>query len=257
MDRRAAESARFNQLNLFPAPARGDLRQIVLQGRPVTYRFVRRRRRTLGITIDHEGVLVAAPLRAAWRDIESFLRDKERWIIAKLEEWSKVPRPRQLRGVSGEPVPLFGRRMTLDVRPGGRAVKPVLDRLVVFAPEPRRALDTLAGWLKTCALEALVARTRHFAQLLGVEPPTVGLSNARGQWGVCVEGGSVRLNWRLVHLEPALADYVVAHEVAHLLEMNHSRRFWELVASVYPRWKTARRELELAGAALPIIRGKT
>ena len=83
--------------------------------------------------------------------------------------------------------------------------------------------------------------------------PLVGLSNARTQWGVCTEGGSIRLSWRLVHLEPALADYVVAHEVAHLVELNHSKRCWSVLAKLYPDWRAARERLELAGASLPII----
>jgi predicted metal-dependent hydrolase len=65
--------------------------------------------------------------------------------------------------------------------------------------------------------------------------------------------GLIRLNWRLVQLAPALADYVVAHEAAHLVEMNHSRRFWAVVESLYPDWRAARRRLETAGAALPIF----
>ena len=83
----------------------------------------------------------------------------------------------------------------------------------------------------------------------------VAISNARTQWGVCTEGGSIRLSWRLAHIEPALADYVVAHECAHLVELNHSRRFWALVERLYPGWRDARERLELAGAALPILKG--
>ena len=73
------------------------------------YRFVRRRRRTLGITIDADGLKVSAPLRAPWRDIEGFVREKERWILAKLDEWACAPRPRVVRGARGERIPLFGR----------------------------------------------------------------------------------------------------------------------------------------------------
>src|SRR5437870_5395105 len=82
----------------------------------------------------------------------------------------------------------------------------------------------------------------------------VAVSNARKQWGVCTEGGAIRLSWRLVHVEPRLADYVVAHEVAHLVEMNHSRRFWALVARLYPGWREARERLELAAATLPVMK---
>jgi len=73
--------------------------------------------------------------------------------------------------------------------------------------------------------------------------PPLKLSNARSEWGSCNHKGEIRLNWRLVHLPPHLADYVVAHEVAHLVELNHSKRFWSLVETLFPGHSAARREL--------------
>lgn len=229
MDRRAAKSAYL----------------IRLAGREVEYRFVRRRRRTLGITVDADGLKVSAPLRAPWRDIEGFVREKERWILAKLDEWSVVPKPVRLHGVSGERLPLFGEMVELESRKGPVARS---GNKLGFDNIP-----SLVRWLKAAALEALTPRAAHFAALLGQPAPRVALSSARTQWGVCTEGGAIRLSWRLVHIEPALADYVVAHETAHLVELNHSRRFWTLVARLYPGWHEARERLELAGAALPIF----
>lgn len=227
---------------------------IELGGRPVEYRFARRRRRTLGITVDADGLRVAAPLRVPWGDVEAFLREKESWILAKLEEWSRVPRPGVLRGASGESLPYLGVEHTLEVREGGRAVAHAGGRITVSAP-PSRALATLLGWLKAKALETLTPRVGHYAAALALPAPRVALSSGRTQWGVCAADGRIRLNWRLVHLAADLADYVAAHEVAHLVEMNHSKRFWSLLAKLYPAWREARERLELAGAALPIIRG--
>ena len=229
MDRRAAKSAYL----------------IRLAGREVEYRFVRRRRRTLGITVDADGLKVSAPLCAPWRDIEGFVREKEHWILAKLDEWSVAPKPVRLRGESGERLPLFGQMAELHVRPG-----PVQREGAILGVSN---INSLVRWLKAAALEALTPRAAHFAALLGQPAPRVALSSARTQWGVCTEGGAIRLSWRLVHIEPALADYVVAHETAHLVELNHSRRFWTLVARLYPGWQDARERLELAGAALPIF----
>jgi predicted metal-dependent hydrolase len=219
---------------------------IRLGGREVEYRFVRRRRRTLGITVDGEGLKVSAPLRAPWRDIEGFMRQKERWILGKLDEWSRATPPTRLRGTTGEHVPIFGQTMRLEKHDG---------------PVRREGgtihFDSLAGlvkWLKAAALEALRPRAAHYAALLGRPAPRVAMSNARTQWGVCTEDGTIRLSWRLAHIEPRLADYVVAHEAAHLVELNHSPRFWRLVARLYPGWRDARERLELAGAALPIIK---
>jgi predicted metal-dependent hydrolase len=229
---------------------------IRLGGRWVEYRFLRRRRRTLGITVDAEGLRVAAPLRAPWREIEAFVREKERWILAKIDEWANTAPPAVLRGASGESLPLFGAPHELDVHEGARAVRRESGRLVVVAPR-LRVLDTLLRWLKASALDALAPRAAHYAARLELPAPQVRLSSARTQWGLCTEAGAIRLSWRLVHLEPALADYVVAHEVAHLVELNHSKRFWRLVAALYPDWRAARERLELAGASLPIIRRTT
>src|SRR5258706_152533 len=96
---------------------------IELGGRSVEYRFARRRRRTLGITVDAAGLRVAAPLRAPWREIEAFLRDKERWILRKLDEWAATPRGAALEGMSGEALPLFGTPYVLEVGKGRRSVE--------------------------------------------------------------------------------------------------------------------------------------
>ena len=229
---------------------------IELGGRAIEYRFARRRRRTLGMTVDAAGLRVAAPLRAPWREIEAFLRDKERWILRKLDEWARTPRGALLHGESGEALPLFGTTHLLEIGEGRRRVKQRDGRLIVSVPRRSRPLAVLVGWLKHRALEALVPRVAHYCDRLALPAPRVALSNARTQWGVCTEGGSIRLSWRLVHVEPALADYVVAHEVAHLVEMNHSRRYWALVARLYPGWREARERLELAARTLPILRGK-
>jgi len=182
------------------------------------------------------------------------MRDKERWILRKLDAWARVPRPPVLHGVSGETLPLFGASAVLDIRAGRRHVEQCDGRLLVQAPARSRPIELLVRWLRQRALETLAPRTAHYAGLLGLPAPRVALSNARTQWGVCTEGGRIRLSWRLVHVEPRLADYVVAHEVAHLVEMNHSRRFWALLARLYPGYREARERLELAAATLPIMK---
>ena len=227
-------------------------RQLALSGRIVDYSFSRRCRRTLGIAVDANGLAVAAPLRMPWREIEAFLRGKERWIVAKLDEWSRAPRPSVLHGESGESMPLFGKPVVLEVHEGARAVKWHQGQLTVHAPRSR-VIDTLIRWLKARALEALKPRTAHYASRLGLPAPRIALSSARSQWGICSEDASIRLSWRLVHLDPALADYVIAHEAAHLAELNHSKRFWSLVARLYPEWREARERLERADASLPLF----
>jgi len=90
----------------------------------------------------------------------------------------------------------------------------------------------------------LAARVAHFASLVATSAPTVRLSSARTQWGSCNQNGEIRLHWRLIQLPPRIADYVVAHEVAHLVELNHSPRFWALLEALLPGHDDARRELD-------------
>ena len=105
-------------------------------------------------------------------------------------------------------------------------------------------------WLKEQALALLAPRVLHFARQVTGVPPPVKLSSARTQWGSCNQKGEIRLHWRLVQLPPAIADYVIAHEVAHLVELNHSPRFWALVESLFPGHAEARRELD---ALTPVL----
>lgn len=83
--------------------------------------------------------------------------------------------------------------------------------------------------------------------------PRLALTQARTRWGSCNSRGDIRLNWRLIHLPLTLIDYVVAHELAHIKEMNHGPRFWALVETMYPDWKTAKSTLRAHVGSLPII----
>ena len=232
------------------------MRHALLKGRAVAFGFERRRRRTIGIKISERGLSVAAPLRAPWREIEGFLHEKAHWILKKLDQRAAAGQPRTLFGVSGETLPLHGHELVLTVVQAKRAVNLVGADLHLSVPEPHRrgaVRALLLDWLKSRALEALTPRLAHYAERINLPAPPLKLSNARTQWGVCLTSGRIRLSWRLVHLAPELADYVVAHEVAHLVELNHSARFWALVEWLYPHWREARERLERQAATLPRI----
>lgn len=257
MDRGTAEDAR--QLRLPEAPPAADAeprRQLLLAGRLVEFRFRRRRRRTIGLSINEHGLAVAAPLRAPWCEIEGFIRSRARWIVAKLGQWACAGRPPPLQGRSGERLPLHGADIVLEVRSGRRAVTLEGERLVIALRDPSRCANVrelLLRWLKVRTRQVLEPRAAHYAARLGLSAPPVAISNARTQWGVCMADGRIRLSWRLAHLASDLTDYVVAHEVAHLVQLDHSKRFWQLVESLYPDWRAARHRIRLAAAALPLL----
>lgn len=236
--------------------AAGRTRLIQLDARVVQFRFRRTRRRTIAVSIDAAGLSVSAPHYAPWVDIEAFMREKSRWILAKLDEWTAAGPPQRIHGVAGEQIPYWGTTLQLEVHAGAPHVLCDGERLWVQVRNPgnrSRVRAELARWLKGDMLKRLAPRAAEFAARLNFPPPAVSVSHARTQWGVCMEDGRIRLSWRLVHLPPPLADYVVAHEVAHLVELNHSPRFWALLETLYPGYREARRELDLAAAALPVF----
>jgi predicted metal-dependent hydrolase len=108
-------------------------------------------------------------------------------------------------------------------------------------------------WLQDEAKRVFAERLDIYAARLGVSYSSMTLSSAGTRWGSCSVEGSIRLNWRLIHYALPLIDYVVAHELAHLLEMNHSARFWAAVESVYPDYDGAKAALRKRSQELPVI----
>jgi predicted metal-dependent hydrolase len=225
------------------------LRRVLLAGTEVDYRLIRARRQSIGMTVDHSGLIVRAPRWVTIREIELALKERERWIIEMLAEWRGRNRdslPTEWH--QGAPLLFQGRALTLALFPArSKAIAADLLHLTVLHPDPADESEIAAfcrRWLKEQAFALLAPRALHFARRLRTRPPAVKLSDARSQWGSCNHRGEIRLNWRLVQLPPRIADYVVAHEVAHLVELNHSARFWALVESLLPGHVEARRELD-------------
>ena len=201
----------------------------------VVYRVARRpRRRSIGLLVDHTGLTVAIPPWVTLGSVEQAIRDQWPWVQKKLAHWQERAVPETPRFHEGDLLPWLG---------GTRTLRFASPQLGLFA-EPGEAIevDPAAGpvqaqveaWYRARALPHFEVRVAHFAALLEVPAPPVALSNALGRWGSCNSRGQLRLSWRLMKASPAEIDYVVAHEVAHLRHLNHSRAFWDTVAALYP-----------------------
>jgi predicted metal-dependent hydrolase len=201
------------------------------------------------MTIDSSGLVVRAPRWVSIREIDIALKERERWVVQTLAEWHGRNRdslPSEWH--HGAPLLFRGRALTLALFPArNKAIAADLLHLKVLHPNPADESEIAAfcfRWLREQALSLLTPRALHFARRLRRPAPEVKLSEARSQWGSCNHRGEIRLNWRLVQLPPRVADYVIAHEVAHLVELNHSPRFWALVESLLPGHAEARRQLD-------------
>ena len=239
------------------SPPRGRARQIALAGGLLRYGFVCARRRSMSISVGRQGVEVRAPRWISRSEVEAFIREKEPWIRRRMDDCRSEARP--FSWSEGECLPLFGRQVRLHVprmagTPDARKVRHEEGRLIAHLradDDTEQLRNAVLAWLRAASLALFQKRADHYSRRLGVPAPAVRLSNARTRWGSCHASGRVLLNWRLVHMPERLIDYVVAHEIAHLLEMNHSPRFWSLVEGVYPDCHGARRELNELEKQLP------
>lgn len=242
-------------------PQTGDSRRsILLAGRSIDYTLKRAKRRTLGLTIDDRGLTVAIPLRGSIRDAEDFIREKGAWVLEKLDEWAQRAPPAVHILEDGSRFPLRGRQCTLRLVPDlsqPRWLEDLYGHELHIAPYRDGVLRTLVmRAIQSYALRYFKGRVEEYAYTLqqfapDVRIPTVRLTNANTRWGSCSKLSGIRLNWRLIHLPSAQIDYVVAHELAHLVEMNHSARFWAVVAEMYPDYDEARAALRDANRIIP------
>jgi predicted metal-dependent hydrolase len=231
------------------APPAVEQRAALLAGKNIPFTLKRsNRRRSIGLRIDDRGLTVSVPLRASEKWLHSVLQDKARWVVEKLDGW-RARKPLETRWSDGETVYYLGESLTLSVKQSLFATHPSLrnGELFVFVADDgdaKKVECSVKLWYQQEALQLFGQRVAHYAPLLDVAPRAVKLSTAKTQWGCCTARGSVRLNIQLIKLPLRLIDYVVVHELAHLREMNHSEKFWEVVGSVCPDYIKLRRELK-------------
>ena len=204
------------------------------------------------LSVDEHGLTVSAPWRSSERRISGVIRDAEDWVLRKLDVWSALP-ARNQSWIQGDKVRYLGRDLSLNLTADSIATLATLqdgDRLHVSLADPAHKDSVRAAvvkWYRRHAQSNFSDRIGELAPGLDVPPPRFFISSARTRWGSCNAKREVRLNWRLIQATQSTIDYVVVHELAHLIEMNHSRRFWKLVASLCPHYREACAELDRMG----------
>lgn len=243
------------QLALFrlpPATPTPKARHVVIGGRLVGYAVTRARRR-LSMTVDERGLRVAVPPGVAVADVERFVLTHGDWVLEKLAAHVESRVQRQLSARDGVRLPCLGGEATIRVVPGPNRVRWEDDTLILHA-RADSDLDALARrGLQRRALEVFGRRLADLAKQAGYDMPQLALSSARTRWGSCSRRSGIRLNWRLIHLPLPVVDYIIAHELAHLSEMNHSPRFWAEVERLCPDWRAANSELKRLAKTLPLL----
>ena len=226
---------------------------------PFSYRLARSaRRRSVSIEIAKAQVVVRAPEFVSLSDIEKFVRAKSSWVVQKLaqQETLMAERP-SYRFEDNAQLPFLGQPLTLVVRkqPSADVVK-YGDKLLVILSSRRRVADEVqakalvSNWYQAQAQVLLSAKTDAAAAQLGVGHRGVSLKATRSKWGHCTAQGAIQYNWQILLAPEPIVDYLVAHEVSHLLHHNHSPAFWACVTSLCPDYKRRRAWLKANGMQL-------
>jgi predicted metal-dependent hydrolase len=208
-----------------------------------------KRRRTLGLTVTPHQVRIHAPSWTPRAEIEHYVLRQHDWLK---RAWTRMqariakPAAEPLAGVR-----YLGRVLALDICDSLFCeVRRDGDTLRIHAPLGADIPSLVRDWLYSQATSLLAWRLRRIACRAGRHPKRFALSNAQTQWGSCTRRGHVRLNWRLVQAPLAVIDYVAAHELAHLVHLDHSPRFWAQVAEWCPDALARRAELRKMSNAL-------
>lgn len=246
------------------APKPTEVRSIELHWGVCRYILKRSKRRSVGFQIGDQGLQISAPLRLSLADLHTVIARKSKWIEQRIKQWET--RSKQTISLStlleeGKPIPIRGEAYHLESLPARSKgllnpwTKSIALPTCESAPQRDKTLEKL---LKGHAKEVFthIAATILERQPAALRLPSfsIHLSSPSSRWGSCNSKREVRLNWRLVHYPPQMIEYVIAHELAHLIEMNHGARFWSVVESLMPGYQEPHKLLSnMNPAEVPLL----
>lgn len=211
---------------------------------------VNARSRSYRLSLPHKGgPVLTLPTHGKWAEAEAFLLRQHNWLAARIKR-----APEAANFADGGVVPLRGvdHRIIATGKVRGRVeITEIEGEAVLLVPgAPEHQARRLVDWFKDEALADLEGRTAFHATRLGVTVKTIKMRSQASRWGSCSSSGTINYNWRLVLAPPFVLDYVAAHEVAHLVEMNHSAAFWATVKRTLPEMEKGRAWLKAHGRQL-------
>jgi len=228
------------------------------------YQIIKRpRRKTASISVKPDcSVRILVPETLPEDKIVELVNKKSRWVKKMIEHFHELQRNhREKEYVSGELFSYLGRNYRLNVVADGaaQAVKLVNGRFNVHVPSEisgavrdQIVREQLIKWYQEHAVDQLTTKTGQYGRQMKLLPVSVGVKGYKSRWGSCHSDGRIYYNWRLIMAPHRVVDYVVVHELSHLVHGNHSKEFWKLVGSILPDFTTQKQWLKLNGAGLEV-----
>jgi predicted metal-dependent hydrolase len=239
------------------------MKKIEIDGIIYSYELSKSRRKSLAILIKPDGAIhVKAPHFVSQREIEGFILQKGNWVTKTIDRISQQEAASGRNFDSGETLPFLGKnyRLTVhhadDQKRSNVCIKEGSAEIILnvnpnVAPKAKKAI--LEAWYRFQAREIIHEKADYFARLLGVSYSDIRIKDQKSLWGSCSAKGNLNFNWHIVMAPENVLDYLIIHELCHLRFMDHSVDFWQLVESMHPTYKTARKWLKDKGGALKMI----
>ena len=211
----------------------------------ISYVLTRSKRKTLALTVRNGLIEARAPLRMPKGVIDDFVLSKVKWLDEKLQLLNKNAQERKTFNLSyGDVVIYQGLEYPIVARNGNRIG---FDDEGFYMPSdlsPDEIKQACVAIYRMLAKRDLTNKTLDFAKLMSVSPTAIKVNNANTRWGSCSAKKSINYSWKLIMADDDVIDYVVVHELAHLIEMNHSAKFWSVVGNFIPDYKNCRQRLK-------------
>jgi len=212
------------------------------------------KRHKLTITVERDrSVVVHAPQGLSDEKIRQVVETKRPWIYEKIghsQKYQDLPHPPGKELVSGESALYLGRQYRIELVKTGLSEIQFAQRFFIPATQEKKRTDVLREWYISKAKEKIVPRVKHHAHELGVDFSDVKIVDNRYRWGSCTVNNNVNFNWRLIKAPMFVIDYIIVHELAHLIETNHTPKFWNIVRAQSPTMEKAKAWLKENGQLL-------
>ncbi len=217
----------------------------------IGYRVVRSDRRTLSISVDAKGVVtVRAPEAVPDTEIRRFVDEKTDWIL-RAQQKQQIKRDLAPVFAIGGSLSYLGDQLQLQT---GAVTRPALNGTTLVIPQNGIAQNHVLRWLADRAMEYLPRRVEYWAGVMGQRPSSLTIGNPKTRWGSMKSDGSLRLNVALMHCPPPLIDYVIVHELSHMVHMDHSPAFHAHVRRYLPDGDARNKALKQYGGYLTYLR---
>lgn len=216
--------------------------------------ILRTHRRSLCLTITKDGSLVVrAPMRMNMNDILRYIQEKENWINKKQDEIQKrLYINKDI--LSYEKFLFLGKKYSLKKISGIKNIELAEEDLLVPNKENYDIFPRIKKWYIKQADKILKNRLEYFADIMQIDYASVSLCNSKTKWGSCDNFRNIKLNYRLIMLPHKTIDFVLIHELAHIIEFNHSKEFYKIIQTIFPSYKLQQRILKENDYLLQLFR---